>query len=126
MLGERCSRIGLATTSPWIFQATVVPALVMPFCESGATSLSSEIACKTEKEQTVFFTAVNPMFAHPHKQQDYDVTKPRIAVYKQNEKNISEYCVLGQFESCSEEGVDVLSNKIQRNHPSQHSPSSVY
>ena len=78
MLGERCSRIGLATTSPWIFQATVVPALVMPSCESGATSLSSEIACKTEKEQTVFFTAVNLMFAHPHKQRDYDVTKPRL------------------------------------------------
>ena len=34
--------------------------------------------------QTVFFTAVNPMFAHLHKQRDYDVTKPRDAVYKQN------------------------------------------
>ena len=36
--------------------------------------------------QTGFFTAVNPMFSHPHKQRDYDVTKPRIAVYKQNWK----------------------------------------
>ena len=36
--------------------------------------------------QTVFFTAVNLMFAHLQKQQDYDVAKPRIAVYKQNWK----------------------------------------
>ena len=27
---------------------------------------------------------------------------------------------------CSEEGIDVLSNEIQRDHPSQHSPSGVY
>ena len=36
--------------------------------------------------QTVFFTAVNPMHTHLHKQRDYDVMKPRIAVYKQNRK----------------------------------------
>ena len=36
--------------------------------------------------QTVFFTTVNPMFAHLHKQRDYDVTKPRTAVYKPNWK----------------------------------------
>ena len=36
--------------------------------------------------QTVFFTTVNPMFAHPHKQRAYDVTKPRVAVYQQNWK----------------------------------------
>ena len=34
--------------------------------------------------QTVFVTAMNLMFAHLHKQRDYDVTKPRIAVHKQN------------------------------------------
>ena len=36
--------------------------------------------------QTVFFKAVNPMSIHPRKHRDYDVTKPRIAVYKQNWK----------------------------------------
>ena len=36
--------------------------------------------------QTVFFTAVNPMHTHLHKQRNYDVTKPRVAVYKQNWK----------------------------------------
>ena len=34
----------------------------------------------------VFFTAVNPIPIHLHSQSDYDVTKPRIAVYKQNWK----------------------------------------
>ena len=42
MLGERCCRIGLATTSPWIFQATDVPALMMPSSESGATSMQNK------------------------------------------------------------------------------------
>ena len=28
------------------------------------------------RRQTVFFTAVSPMFAHLHKPRDYDVTKP--------------------------------------------------
>ena len=39
-----------------------------------------------KKRQTVFFTAVNPMHAHLHKQREYDVTKPRIAVHKRNWK----------------------------------------
>ena len=30
----------------------------------------------------VFFTAVNPMFVDQHKEVEYDLTKPRIAVYK--------------------------------------------
>ena len=32
----------------------------------------------------VFFTAVNPMFVHQHKQRKYDIAKPRIAMDKQN------------------------------------------
>ena len=36
--------------------------------------------------QTVFFTAVNPMFVHLHKQREYDVTKPGVANYMQNWK----------------------------------------
>ena len=41
---------------------------------------------------TVLFTAVNPKHTHLHKQRDYDVTKPRIAVYKQNGKYTREWC----------------------------------
>ena len=37
--GERCCQIGLAPTSLWNFS--------MPSCESGATSPSSQITCKT-------------------------------------------------------------------------------
>ena len=40
----------------------------------------------SKRRQTVFFTAVNPFFAHIHKQRDYDVTKPRSAAHKQNWK----------------------------------------
>ena len=32
----------------------------------------------------VFFTAVNPMFVDQHKEVEYDLTKPRVAVYKNN------------------------------------------
>ena len=37
-----------------------------------------------KERHAVFFTAVSPMAIHLHKQRDDDVTKPRIAVYKQN------------------------------------------
>ena len=57
-------------------------------------------------------TAVNLISIHLHKQRDYDVTKFRIAVYKQNWKNTSEHSVPCQFENWSEEGIDVLSNEI--------------
>ena len=66
-----------------------------------------KIACKTEKEQTVFFTAVYPMFAHPHKQRGLRRDETQNCSLQNKLENISEYCVLGQFESCSEEGVDV-------------------
>ena len=39
--------MGDTPTSPWIFQAIDIPALVMPSCENGATSPSSQITCKT-------------------------------------------------------------------------------
>ena len=35
---------------------------------------------------TVFFTAVNSLSVHLHRQRDYDVTKPRIAVYEHSWK----------------------------------------
>ena len=35
-----------------------------------------------KRRLAVFFTAVNPMFVDQHKEVEYDLTKPRIAVYK--------------------------------------------
>ena len=34
----------------------------------------------------MFFTAVSPMIVDQHKEVEYDLTKPRIAVYKNNRK----------------------------------------
>ena len=39
----------------------------------------------------VFFTAVNPMYIDHHREKDYDVTQPRIAVYKNNWKIRQKY-----------------------------------
>ena len=36
--------------------------------------------------RVVFFTAVDPMYIDHYRERDYDVTKPSIAVYKQNLK----------------------------------------
>ena len=48
-----------------------------------------------------------------HKERDYGVTKPRIAVYKKKSESTPDHSILGQFEGCSEEeGIDVLSNEI--------------
>ena len=41
----------------------------------------------------VFFTAVNPMYIDHYREKDYDVTKPRIAVYKHNKKNTKTQCI---------------------------------
>ena len=38
----------------------------------------------------------------------------------------SRHCVLGRFSTCSTEKIQVLSNKIERNHPSRHTPSLLY
>ena len=40
-----------------------------------------------KERHAVFFTAVNPMFVVQHKEVEYDLTNPRIAVYK----NIGEF-----------------------------------
>ena len=49
----------------------------------------------------VFFTAVNPVFTDHYRERDYDVTKPRIAVYKHNWK-YNKIHLLMYFEGCSE------------------------
>ena len=76
--------------------------------------------------QTVFFTAVNSMEICKHKQTEFHLTKPRIAIHRQKMESTSKHCVLGQSESCSEEGADVLPDQIERDHPLQHSSSVLY
>ena len=42
----------------------------------------------------MFLTDVNPMFVGQHKEVEYDLTKPRIAVYKNNWKVQQKYSIL--------------------------------
>ena len=61
----------------------------------------------------VFFTAVNPMYIDPYREKDYDVTQPRIAMYKNNRKihrNTVYWCNLRllRVKDCS---------SIKRDHP---------
>ena len=39
-----------------------------------------------KERHTVFFTAVDPLKANLHEQREFDLTKPRVAVYKQNRR----------------------------------------
>ena len=74
----------------------------------------------------VFFTAVNPMFMDHYREKDYDVTKPRIAVYKHTWKihhNTVYWCNLRVAQS---KGTAVLSNTVQRDHLLQHFTCGVY
>ena len=71
--------------------------------------------------QSVFFTAVNPMYANQNLEEvQYDLDKPRIAVYKKNWRSRQKYCILVQFGTRSEKRIAVLSNTIQRNRSFQH------
>ena len=53
------------------------------------------------------------------------LTKPRLASYKQKWK-VHKDSVLGRRTACSTEKVEVLSNKIERNHPLRYTPSLLY
>ena len=62
--------------------------------------------------QTVFLTAVNPMHKNHQDPIELDLTKPRLAFYKQNWKCAPRYGVLGRFSACSTIKIEVLSNKM--------------
>ena len=42
-----------------------------------------------QERHAVFFTAVNPMFVDQHEEVEFDLTNPRIAVYKIHWKTVS-------------------------------------
>ena len=76
--------------------------------------------------QTVFFTAVNPMNLHHRDPQELELTKPRLASYQQKWKKAPGYGVLGRYTACSKERIEILSNKMQRNHLLRYTPSLLY
>ena len=57
--------------------------------------------------------------------QELDLTKPRLASYLKVE-SAPRYGVLGRYTACSTERIEVLSNKIERNHPLRYTPSLLY
>ena len=51
-----------------------------------SSGLKQEEEMPKKERQTVFFTAVDPTAVHLHEQREFDLTKPRIAFYKQKWK----------------------------------------
>ena len=72
----------------------------------------------------MFFTAVNPMDIREHWQTAFDLTKPRIALYRQKMEITARPRKVGQFEGYFEERTDVLSNEIKHDQ-SVHNSFSV-
>ena len=66
----------------------------------------------SRERQTVFFTAVKPMNEDHRDPQELDLTKPRLASYKQKVEHAPGYAVLGRCTACSTERIEVLSNKM--------------
>ena len=59
----------------------------------------------SKERQTVFFTAVNPMHKNHKDPQELD---------------------LGRYTACSTERIEVLSSKIERNHPLRYTTNLLY
>ena len=71
----------------------------------------------SRERQTVFFTAVNPMNKDHRDPQEFDLTKPRLASYKQKWKRHLDTVSWVVFSACSTERIEVVSNNIERHHP---------
>ena len=79
------------------------------------------------KRQTVFFTSVNPKDKEHKDPYDIDLNAPRLPWYKQKKvEKASRHGVLGQYTTCSTKRIEILSNKIVRNHPVRHTSSLLY
>ena len=79
-----------------------------------------------KERQTVFFTTVNPMHKNHKDPQELDLTKPRLASYKQKWKRHKDTVYLGRCTACSTERIEVLSNKIERSHPLRYTHSLLF
>ena len=78
------------------------------------------------ERQTVFFKAVNPMQKNHKDSQELDLTKITSCIVQVKVKNTPRFGVLGRYTACSTKKIEVLSNKIERNHPLRHTPSFLY
>ena len=79
------------------------------------------------KRQTVFFTTVEPMNKEHKDLHDMDLEAPRLAWYKQKRwKRHQDTVYWVDIKLAQQKGFKVLSNKIERNHPLQRTPSSLY
>ena len=58
--------------------------------------------------------------------QELDLTKPRLASYKQKWKRHQDAVYWVDIQLCSTERIEVLPNKIERNHPLRYTPSLLY
>ena len=76
--------------------------------------------------QTIFFTAVNSMDKDHKDPYELDLTKPRLAPYKQKVEKTPGNGVLGRYTACSTKRIEVLSNKMYCNHPLRYAPSLLY
>ena len=71
--------------------------------------------------QSVFFTAVNPMYANQDLEEvQDDLDKPRITVFKKYLEIPLKYSALVQSEARSKKRISVLSNTVARNRSFQH------
>ena len=66
------------------------------------------------------------MVAHLHMQNGMRHDQAQNCNLQAELESTSENSVLGESESCSKARIDLLSDEIERDHPSQHSPSILH
>ena len=79
----------------------------------------------SRNRQTVFFAAVNPMLKNPQDPKELDLTKPRLASYKQKWKVHQDTVYWVDFQLAQRKRIEVLTNKIERNHPLRYTPKLI-
>ena len=81
----------------------------------------------SRERQTVYFTPVNPMNKEHKDRYEIDFTAPRLAWYKQKTwKRHQDTLYWVDIQLAQRKWIEVLSNKIERNHPLRYTPSLLY
>ena len=82
---------------------------------------------KLSKIQTVFFTAEDPLNNKHRDPNNIDLEAPRLAWYQQkNWKKRQNTVYWVDIKLAQKERIKVLSDAIERHHPSQYTPSLLY
>ena len=77
--------------------------------------------------QSVFFTITNPMEDdNGIVETPCDLTKPRIAPYKNTWKLLEKYCMFVQFKARSGDWIAILPNTVTCNRSLQHTACDLY